>query len=838
MRIFRWFSLRPWIAALIVALALAAGDAVGRIRRVEFLSDLHGEMVDSPASDPVSPTGYALGRRALILSQTGEDGYQWIMQTQAMLAGGGWRIHHADYDNAPAGRDAHWASPLRWWLAALAWLDHAASGRPLGAAVEWAALRANPLLLGLLLVGLVPLVARRFGSAAAAVLALGLVAAFPFNVYFAADFPDHHGIIEACGMLTVLFLLAGGGGLVRSPDATAFGLTAGGREAAAWLPAPGAARRWFAASAVAGGVGLWVSAASEVPVLVGVGIGAVWSGWLGRSAAPGGAWRREPRLWRLWGMVGAGTSLAAYLLEYFPSGLGFRLEVNHPLYALAWLGGGELLCRYFRMCGPQGLKVSWREARVALAAAAAVAIVPIVILFAKDRTFLVANRFVWLLGTQYVAEGQSLVRLFARNGASPLAIAHCLPLLLIVPPLWLLGRRNGERLGKEQVSLALAPTLLFLLLTLREYRWWGLELGLLFAALAPVFASLTRQAGSHRLLRWLAAGCGLLLLPGVVELAQSAIRPLGTTLTDIRRLEERDVAHWLRLRLGTDRAVVASTPVITNHLIYYGSCVGLGTLYWENTEGLKKAAAIFAASTAEEAHELVRRFGVTHIVLLSWDDFAEDFVRFYREVPPAQAVPADAFIQLLQHGGVPPWLRLIPYRLPPAEGLKGQRVLVFEVTPEQSPPAAAAHLVGYLLEMDEPGPAATAARQLEQYPFDLQAQVMLACYQGQTGQTEAFAATLERVRACLPQAAGIDVENRIRLVLVLAAGRQTEPAQTQLRQAMAQLDERALRRLTARGLRDLLKLTDALGVELPDARLRQLALSLYPPMLRVPSGAP
>ena len=833
MRVIRWLSQRLWLAALMVALGLATVDAVNRIRHVEFVSGLGGEMVDPPAVDPASPTGYALDRRTLILPDAGEDGYQWIMQTQAMLAGAGWRIHHVDYDNAPTGRDAHWASLLRWWMALLAWLDHAASGRPIGAAVEWAALRANPVLLVLLLLGLTPLVARRFGSTAAAVLPLLLVAAFPFNLYFAADYPDHHGILEACGMLTVLFLVAGGGGFVRVPDPVAPGLEAGEREAAAWLPAPDAARRWFAASALAGGAGLWVSTASEVPVLVGVGIGAVWAGWLGRAAGTGGVWRRDPELWRRWGMIGGAVSLAAYLLEYFPSHLGFRLEVNHPLYALAWLGGGELLCRYSRMCGPEGLKISRREAGPALVAAAAVGVLPVVILLTKDRTFLVANRFVWLLGTQYVAEGQSLARFVAHSRSDLLALAQGLPLLLVAAPAWLLLRRGVTRVWKLQLALALAPALLFLLLTVREIRWWGLELGLVFAALAPVFAALAQGAGSRRPLHWVAAGCGLLLLPGAASLVRSAVEPPAPSPADVRRLEERDVAHWLRLRMGTDRTVVASTPATTNHLIYFGSCLGLGTLYWENTEGFKHAAAIFAARSADEAHALVRRYGVTHLVLLTWDDFADDFVRFYRELPPGAPVPADAFIeQLLHGGGLPPWLRLIPYRLPSNPVLQGQTVFVFEVTPEQPPPVAAAHLVDYLLEMDEPGPAAAAARQLAQYPSDLQAQVTLACFQGQTGQPEALAATLERVRDDLPEAAALDVEDRIRLALVLAAGRQTEWAREELRQAIARLDERTLRRLTTGTLGDLLKLTDALGVELPDARLRQLALSLYPPMLR------
>ncbi|HTX65197.1 MAG TPA: hypothetical protein VMD31_05470 [Opitutaceae bacterium] len=830
MRAVRWFAQRPWLAALIVALGLAAADAGSRIRHVEFVSGLAGETVEPPAVDPASPTGYALGCRTLILPAVGADGYQWIMQTQAMLAGGGWRLHHVDYDNAPTGREAHWASLFRWWIALLAWGRHVVSGQPLGAAVEWAALRANPLLLGLLVAGLVPLVARRFGSAAASVLALGLVAAFPFNLYFAADYPDHHGILEACGMLTVLFLVAGGGGLVRVPGPPAPGLAAGA-GAAAWLPTEGVARRWFAASAVAGGVGLWVSTASEVPVLVGVGLGVVWSGWLGRGAAPGAPWRCEPTLWRLWGNVGGAVSLAAYLLEYFPSHLGFRLEVNHPLYALAWVGGGELLCRLWRLGGPRGLRWSRRDAGAALVAAAAVAVLPVVILLTKDRTFLVANRFVWLLGTQYVSEGQSLARFIAHHPSGLLVWGGGVALLLVLP-VWLVLRRGAGPVWRAQAALALAPVLLFLLLTLREIRWWGLELGLLFAALAPVFAALRAGEGARRRQGWVAAGCGLLLLPGAVGVVRSALQPPDPGPGDIFRLEERDVAQWLRQRMGRDRMVVASTPVTTNHLIYFGGCQGLGTLYWENTEGFKHAAAIFAAAAPGEAHDLVRRYGVTHVVLLSWDDFAADFVRFYRELPASAPVPADAFILRLQRGAVPPWLRPIPYALPASEVLKGQRVLIFEVTPDQSPAEAAAREADYLLEMGQNDSAAAVARQLEEYPDDLQAQVMLALVQGRTGALATYAATLGRVRGELAQAPSLEAGDRIRLALVLAAGGDMEPARGQLREVMARLDERTLRRLTTGELRDLLKLTDVLGVELPGPGLRRLAVSLYPPMLR------
>lgn len=792
-------------------------------------------MAEPPAVDPASPTGYSLGRRTLILA-SGEDGLQWIMQTQAMLAGGGARIHHVDYDNAPTGRATYWASPFRWWLAALAGVKHAASGQPLGAAVEWAALYANPLLLGLLLVGVIPLVARRFGSTAAIVLALGFSAAIPFRYYFAADYPDHHGILEACGMLTVLFLAAGGGGLVRVGDPA--GSDRAGEEggAVAWLPSPGSARRWFVASALAGGFGMWISAASEIPVLLGLGIGALGSVWWLRAAPPGRAWQCQPELWRVWGIVGGAASLAAYLVEYFPSHLGFRLEVNHPLYALAWLGAGELLCRWCRMWTGGRLRFSWREVAPALAAAAAVAVAPVIILFTKDQTFVVANQFVWRLGTQHVAEGESLGRLFARIGSHPLQIARFLPLLLVLPPVWFVLRRHGSGLWKLPVSLALAPAFLLLILSVREIRWCGLDEAMAFAALAPMFAALTRTPSCRRRLRWIAAGCCGLLVSGVVPILGAAARISRVSVAEVRLLEERDLAYWLRMRMGSDRMVVLSTPTVTNHLIYYGGGSGLGTLYWENIEGLEHAAEIFSARSLAEAHALIRRFGVTHIVLVSWDDAAENLVRYYRRVPPARPTPTDTFLQILRSGGVPPWLRRLPYRMPDLKPLAGQFVIVLKVVPDQSPAAEAAHLVDYFLEMGQTGAAVRAARRLEQYPSNLQALVTLAGFQGQTGRSAAFAVTVNRVVDHLAGASGLGVGDRIRLAMVLAAGGREGLARAQFGRVLAELDERALRRLSSGRLRDLHELTRVLGMEIPDARLRRLALSLYPPMLRGASG--
>lgn len=833
MRLFTWFKRRPWVIALAAALTLVAGDSSRRIRHADWVSSLYGVMVDPPTVDPSSPTGYSLGRRNLILPDAGEDGYQWIMQTQLMLAHGPWRIRRVDYDNAPYGRDTYWASAFRWWIALIAWIDHELSGRPLGIAVEQGALLANPVLLVLLLLGLTPVVARRFGAPAAGLMALGLVTVYPFNLYFAADYPDHHGILEACGMMTVLFLLAGGGGIVRAAAAESDGMAPADRAVRGWLPDHRAARRWFIASAVAGGVGLWVSAASEVPVLLGIGLGALAAGWLGRGTA-GRPWRRDPKLWRLWGIAGCTASVAAYLIEFFPSHLGFRLEVNHPLYGLAWLGGGEFLCRWFRMTGDGGLALNRRDVRGAVLAAAAVAVLPVTIALTKSETFLVANRFVWLLGTEYIAEGQSLARYLARNGANLFSLVQCLPLLLIVAPWPLLLARGVGRVWKAQLALGLAPALLFLALTGREIRWWGLEYGMLFAVLAMVLAVVARTSTSRRSLGIWTAACGLLLLPGAVKLVRGMGQARTMDMQDVHRLAERDVAQWLRLRVGRTPAIVASTPATTNHLIYYGGLRGLGTFYWENTAGFKHAAAVFSAPTPAEARALLRRYDVSYLVLLSWDPFADNYVRFYRDLAPDAPILRPAFVpDLLRGRGVPPWLRLIPYPLPPNPALKNQSVLVFEVVPPQSPEMVHIRMADYLVEMNQLKAAQRYEPALERYPDSLPALAMLAFLEGKSREADRFGATLSRIIAQLPgAAAGLDLEDRIRLAFVLAAGRRTNLAKDQLERCMAQLDEHRLRQLTIGSLRNFLVLSERLDMPISDAKLRRLAITLLPPFMR------
>ncbi|HTO04853.1 MAG TPA: hypothetical protein VL069_14170 [Opitutus sp.] len=530
-------------------------------------SALYGVAVHAPTLDITSATGFADGRRTMVYPARWVDGQHWIMQTQRMLATREWRLRHVDDDNAPLGRPVHWASPFRWWLGICAMIDHTISGEPVGSAVERAALVANPALLAVLLLGLVPWVAGRFGGIAAAFLALAMVGSPPFLALFAPDNMDHHGLIEACLMVSVVALLVGGCGWTRRGIESA--------DAAHWLPTELQARRAFTISGVAGGFGLWISAAGMIPVLVGIGVGALVNAWLGKNA-----WefaRFDEQLWRRWGTVGGITAFLCYLLEYFPAHLGWRLEVNHPLYALAWLGGGEVLAqwtswlsRHRRERAPFS-RLRLGAALVAMAAPAGV------VAAGGGQVFAVADPFLWSLSNGYTPEFRGLLTALQRTGFSLSTVASCLPLLLVVPGALVMARRDSPQLARILIAIPFAAMALFWLMAFKEVRWWLVGYGFAFVVLVVAVAMITSAslAYARRTLYLLTAAA--LFVPGLIVGVQTAEEKGSLGADEYFSLAERDLAHALRQRVGDGPLIVLSSPATTSRLIYFGSAQGLGT---------------------------------------------------------------------------------------------------------------------------------------------------------------------------------------------------------------------------------------------------------------------
>jgi len=394
------WTTRWWGLALAAMVALVATDTVYHLRTTWDFTWRNNPA--PPVADSSSPSGYAYNQHVLILPYTGMDGYHWIMQTQQMLAGGGARIRYVDYDNAPDGREVHWASALRWWMAGLAWIDHVYTGTPIALAVEEIAPFASTLLVVLLIALVTPFMARRFGSLPAALFAFGAVGVGPFYESFTEGRLDHHGLAALNALLSLLFLAGGAAGWVRTSPATN---NADTLPLPLKLPDRPQAKRWFVAAGIAGGIGLWISAASEAPVLAEIGLGALLAtGLLGRGIKKNEGAQPDPSLWRVWGWSGAATSVFFYLLEYFPSHLGMRLEVNHPLYALAWAGGGEIIFRVCRWWNGDKLAAQARDWAWLAFGIFAISAIPALVLIAADKVFWVNDRFLWTMHNDYIEE--------------------------------------------------------------------------------------------------------------------------------------------------------------------------------------------------------------------------------------------------------------------------------------------------------------------------------------------------------------------------------------------------------------------------------------------------
>jgi hypothetical protein len=797
---------RAWLIALLCASAFIIWSDYERGQRAVYVSNTDRE---NAVVDANSPTGYANGKRWAIVPEHNNRGYQWIAETQQMFAQHEWCVRHIDDENAPFGRDVHAASPYRWWLGLVAWCDHRISGRPIGISVERAALFADPLFHLLFLIVTTVFVARHFGSLSAVVMAVGLAVLYPFAGAFLPGIPDDHGFACACALWSILPLLVAFIG-DDSPEKIA------------------QRRRTFFLAGLAGGLGLWINAASETPVLVGIVAGGLLAAWLSSS---GGKAKKsaEPETppWRWWALGGASACLAAYLIEYFPAHMDFQLQVNHPLYGLAWLGAGELPARFAAWRnGQQPLgKNRWFGAAAIVVAIAAIAALPIAMMRQGNQLIiggdLLSTRLTNLPGG---AVAKNIFAWLGSNGVTGAAAGTLLPLLLIGPGLWLLFRRETVAQTRASLAIAFGPVVVAVAFACFQLRWWNAADSVLLAFLVACAAIEVRRGW-----RWTGFSI-VVLLPGIVQLVPSLKSGNGIEFTriEVEALLERGVAHWIADHAGADGAVVLLPPDRTTSWCFHGGFRGIGTASWENRDGLSTTVRIVTATTAEQAQELIRQRGITHIVLPSWDPDLEAFAHWTLRNPD------DAFIMALRHWALPPWLRPISYMLPSVPGFEDRSVVILAVTEESNRATALSRLAEYFIETKQPALAASAGESLQRYPTDLGALVALAAVEQATGNTGQFPKTFQAVLASLNSGFGrlLAWDRRVSLAVVLAQGEHNDLSREQVRLCLQKVDEARLRSLTTMSLFRLLKLSQAFQIDFPNAKLRDSALALLPPELR------
>ena len=138
--------------------------------------------------------------------------------------------------------------------------------------------------------------------------------------------------------------------------------------------------------------------------------------------------------------------------------------------------------------------------------------------------------------------------------------------------------------------------------------------------------------------------------------------------------------------------VLLASPNASTGVSYFGGFKSLGTLYWENAEGLRAAAAIFSARTDDEARSLMRSRGVTHIALIGDAEYLERYLELARPGASRDELKQTFGYRISQDESVPRWLRAVPVAtrggaLPPQ-----LQVRLMQVVPEQSEPEALWHI--------------------------------------------------------------------------------------------------------------------------------------------------
>ncbi len=825
-----------WLAVLLGALAFLVWTNVVRIRHIEYVNEQGGGSERTIVAATATPELTA--GNSLIVPEQLTASYHWIAQTQRMFNRGEWRVRHIDYENASFGRAVNSPSPYRWWLGSLAWCDHLVSGRLPAQAVERAALVADPLLHFLFLLGATLLVAWRFGVLPAALISIGLVTVFPFAAGYLPGAPDDRGLAQ-------IFALGGVLLLASSPA----GPAAAGLRTNSAPDAVKSTRCWFILAGVTGGLGLWVSVSVQIPILVGVAVGALLAAWVARRNQPKDGAASVALPWRAWAVAGGVTTLGAYLIEYAPAYLGdWQLSYIHPLYGLAWLGSGEILSQAAEWIQGKKPPKTVRNFAVLAFALAAIVAAPVANWKIHGFEFLLPDDAAFrLTKLPEGAVAQNLATWISRDGPTPALLAALLPLVLIIPAAWLLLRKQVATTRRISVAIILGPVLIAFVFACQQLAWWNVLDGLLLVLLVAVSAELPAAPNRpYARLAWMGAAL-LLMLPGAVRVAPRSKAETENDLTrsEVLGLIERDLAGWLALHadpagaaLSADQAgtalpavpagaVLLAPPKETTALCYYGGMRGLGSLSRENKTGVAAAVLILGNQNLQEAKALIDQRNITHLVLLSWDSLFDDYTR------TGTGQSAGTLRDKLQLATLPLWLRPLAYPLPVIPGFEGQSVQVFEVVDEQEPATAVARIAEYLIEMKDLAQAAAAAEGLRRFPTDFGAWVARAEIDLARGDEAEFAKSLKVLQARLATKypAVLPWDLRVGLAVVLARAKQEKLAREQVAACLAVADEKKLRSLSPGSLYRLLVLSRGFGTRL-DPKLHEFALTLVPAELR------
>lgn len=687
---------------------------------------------DHPAYDTIRER--VEGRQLFL----GPDSFYWVVYASHLVETGSWRIRHTEVDNPPDGREVHWNSASMWWLVTLGKVRSIFTGEDHVTALENAAPWANPILFALAMTLMALAVTRRMGVIPGLLTALVMLhfKALQDDISYANV--DHHGIQLLAALGQIVTLVLAGAGYFREEAAPKLPT----QHESLWLRAPvpltrEEARRWFIWAGVFGALGLWFGATPLSIVIGACGAGGLLAGMLlgggtaGTSAKttetpshptetpqkrraqrqaerraktkrpperrrkappspsePGVAMALDPSLWRWWSWSGAALGMVFYLIEYFPHG-SMRLEVIHPFFLLAWLGGGEAVYRLlrWRMEGLQ-LKELTKHLPWLAGATVLVMIMPLAVLKGPDSWHNL-NDMVMRRLHSFIFEFQPLLKSplpenFLRNLIEKFG---AVPLLFLLGPMAFLVFL--PRAARATLLMVWIPSLVLAGFYLWQKRWAGLT-GTTFIAMLVVALGLIghiRPKGTGRAvaLTFLAF---LTLIPQIFLFQYYRLGDRGEAFRHFDKLMitfvTRDTVIGLGVQNRGEPVTIFADNTFAPVLAYYDLGKSVGSLYWENTAGVRAVANFFASTTDEEAAALIRKHGVDHVV-------AQDGLGTLARMFTYSATGSTDIVRetqslgyRLMHGEVPKWLRKIP--LPPSPVVNRYKMVAYRVVVENLPP--------------------------------------------------------------------------------------------------------------------------------------------------------
>lgn len=589
------------------------------------------------------------------------DSYYWLAFARELRESNGWRLRYTVADNAPYGRPmTHWSHLVIWGLMATSRMLETAAHLPPALALELAGRILLPAAGVLFLGSLFLLLGRRLGWLMAALVVGALATSNEILWVFNGLRPDHHGFQLAFAAGMWLCLALGGMGRVRRPTTT---------EPGFYTPDLRAARHWFILSGLLGGAALWVGGTAFLFTLCATAAGASLAWFSAQTSDDPDGQEWAPGLWRLWAVTGSLVGLCFYALEFAPAHFAMRLEVNHPLYALCWLGTGECLHTLFSW-RKNGKRLDWKTLATGLGGLLAVAVLPLLILFGPVDWYLPRTKIMLTLHSQYILEFHTLSEVSGGKWLGAWIKLSGIGALALLGTAWMLGQnRQAFRLRTALTSLW-AIAVFFTGLYFWQVRWAPFALASSMLVVAFWLTALREDSSTsatRREWRGLPAVVAALLvvqiLVGAFQVCQPLARLWRVEMIDglwLKTLLQRNLMLQLRQCGNGVRMRIMAPPEMVPAIWYFGLGDSVGSLMWENLDGLEATAAFFGDPLpGERARAIARERGITHVLISAgaFDALMFQDLATGRDSQPEAAVTVGG-AAALSGAQLPAWLQV------------------------------------------------------------------------------------------------------------------------------------------------------------------------------------